>query len=183
MAGQEARLGQARGAGGLIPEERGWFVVNAADARWKDTGPSGFYCPFEGKLPFLQLGVNIGVLQPGQSLGRYHLEPGHEEDFLVLDGECVLIVEEEERRLGRWDFFHCPPGTAHMIVGSGEGPAIVLSVGARGNGKGVSSGVVYPVSKVAARHGVSVERETDDPVEAYADLSAHRSVPYGGWLP
>jgi uncharacterized cupin superfamily protein len=183
MAGQEARLEQARGAGGLIPEERGWFVVNAADARWKDTGPFGLYCPFEGKLPFLQLGINISVLQPGQSLGRYHFEPGHEEDFLVLDGECVLIVEEEERRLGRWDFFHCPPGVPHMIVGSGDGPATVLSVGARGNGRGVSRGVVYPVSEVAARHGVSVERETDSPVEAYADLPGHKSVPYGGWLP
>lgn len=183
MSGREARLGQARGAGGLIPEERGWFVVNAAEARWKDTGPFGLYCPFEGKLPFLQLGINISVLQPGQSLGRYHLEPGHEEDFLVLDGECVLIVEEEERRLGRWDFFHCPPGVPHMIVGSGDRPATVLSVGARGNGTGVSRGVVYPVSEVAARHGVSVERETDNPVEAYADLPGHKSVSYGGWLP
>ena len=182
MSSREARLGQARGAGGLIPEERGWFVVNAADARWKDTGPFGLYCPFEGKLPFLQLGINISVLQPGQSLGRYHFEPGHEEDFLVLDGECVLVVDEEERHLARWDFFHCPPGVAHMIVGSGEGPATVLSVGARGSGKGVSRGITYPVSSVAARHGVSVERETNDPVEAYADMPRSKSVRYGGWL-
>lgn len=181
MAGHEARLAKAKG--GLVPEERGWFVVNAAEARWKDSGRFGIYCPFEGKLPFLQLGFNISVLQPGQSLGRYHLEPGHEEDFLVLDGECVLVVDEQERRLGRWDFFHCPPGVPHMIVGSGDGSSIVLSVGTRGNGDGVSRGVVYPVSKVAARHGVSVERETDDPAEAYADGPRERkSVPYGGWL-
>jgi uncharacterized cupin superfamily protein len=177
----EARLTAAKG--GLIPAERGWFVVNAAEARWKDTGPFGLYCPFEGKLPFLQPGINISVLQPGQSLGRYHLEPGHEEHFLVLDGECVLVVEEQERRLVRWDFFHSPPGVAHMIVGSGDGPATVLSVGTRGNGKGVSSGVTYPVSEVAARHGVSVERETNDPGEAYADAPrSKKSVPYGGWL-
>ena len=111
----------------------------------------------------------VSVLQPGQSLGRYHLEPGHEEHFLVLDGECILVVEEQERRLVRWDFFHSPPGVAHMIVGSGEGPSTVLSVGTRGNGRGVSRGVVYPVSEVAARHGISVERETDNPLEAYAD--------------
>ena len=176
----EARLTKAKG--GLIPAERGWFVVNAAEARWKDTGPFGFYCPFEGKRPFLQLGINISVLEPGQSLGRYHLEPGHEEDFLVLDGECILIVEEEERRLARWDFFHCPPGVPHMIVGGGEEPCTVLSVGTRGNGKGVSRGIVYPVSDVAARHGVSVERETNDPGEAYADTPRFKSVPYGGWL-
>jgi uncharacterized cupin superfamily protein len=177
----EARLTKAKG--GLIPEERGWFVVNAAEARWKDTGPFGLYCAFEGKLPFLQLGVNISVLQPCQSLGRYHLEPGHEEDFLVLEGECILVVEEQERRLGRWDFFHCPPGVPHMIVGSGEGPSIVLSVGTRGNGRGVSRGVIYPVSKVAGRHGISVERETDEPAEAYADVPRPKSVAYGGWLP
>jgi uncharacterized cupin superfamily protein len=182
VAGTEARLTKAKG--GLIPDERGWFVVNAAAARWKDTGPFGIYCPFEGKRPFLQLGFNLSVLQPGQSLGRYHSEPGHEEDFLVLDGECILVVDEQERRLGRWDFFHCPPGVAHMIVGSGDGPSVVLSVGTRGNGKGVSGGVVYPVSNVAVRHGVSVERETDDPAEAYADTPrAKKSVPYGGWLP
>jgi uncharacterized cupin superfamily protein len=182
MAAPEAPLQRAKG--GLIPEGRGWFVVNAADARWKDTGPFGLYCPFEGKRPFLQLGVNISVLQPGQSLGRYHLEPGHEEDFLVLDGDCILVVEDQERRLARWDFFHCPPGVAHMIVGGGDRPSVVLSVGTRGNGRGVSSGVVYPVSKVAARHGVSVERETNDPREAYADAPrAKKSVPYGDWLP
>jgi uncharacterized cupin superfamily protein len=181
MAGSEARLAQAKG--GLIPDERGWFVVNAAEARWKDTGPFGLYCPFEGKRPFLQLGINISVLQPGQSLGRYHLEPGHDENFLVLDGECLLVVDEEERHLSRWDFFHCPAGVAHMIVGSGDGPSTVLSVGTRGNGRRVSSGVVYPVSKVAARQGISVERETDNPVEAYADLPRAKAVPYGGWLP
>ena len=177
----EARLTEARG--GLIPAERGWFVVNAADARWKDTGPFGVYCPFEGKRHFLQLGINISVLQPGQSLGRYHLEPGHEEHFLVLDGECILVVEEQERRLVRWDFFHSPPGVAHMIVGGGDGPATVLSVGTRGNGRGVSGGITYPVSEVARRHGVSVERETNDPLEAYADVPRAKSVPYGGWLP
>jgi uncharacterized cupin superfamily protein len=180
MAAGEAQLVKAKG--GLIPDERGWFVVNAAEARWKDTGPFGFYCPFEGKLPFLQLGINISVLQPGQRLGHYHLEPGHEEDFLVLEGECILVVEEQERRLGRWDFFHCPPGVAHIIVGSGDGPSTVLSVGTRGNGKGVSRGITYPVSEAARRHGVSVEQETNDPAEAYADVPRFKSVPYGGWL-
>ena len=181
MAVGQAKLGQAKG--GLIPSERGWFVVNAAEARWKEWGPFGIYCPFEGKLPFLQVGINISVLEPGQSLGRYHFEPGHEEHFLVLDGECVLVVAEEEHRLTRWDFFHCPPGVAHMIVGAGEGPAVVLAAGTRGDGKGVSQGVVYPVSELAARHGVSVEHETTSPLEAYADAPrAKKSVPYGGWL-
>jgi uncharacterized cupin superfamily protein len=181
MAKGRAPLTQAKG--GLVPEGRGWFVVNATEGRWKDSGPFGIYCPFEGKLPFLQVGINISVLQPGQSLGRYHLEPGHEEHFLVLDGECVLVIEEEEHGLARWDFVHCPPGVAHMIVAAGRGPSTVLSVGARGDGKRVSRGVTYPVSDLARRHGVSVERETDDPAEAYADAPRSKSVRYGGWLP
>jgi uncharacterized cupin superfamily protein len=177
MAVGEARLVEAKG--GLIPDERGWFVVNATEARWKEWGNLGVYCPFEGKLPFLQLGINLNVLEPGQSLGRYHREPGHEEDFFVLDGECVLIVEEQERPLRRWDFVHCPPGVAHMIVGAGDGPAVVLAVGTRGG----DTGVEYPVSKLAARHGVSVDRETTSAVEAYADLPrARKSVAYDGWL-
>lgn len=181
MAAGEAPLVAAKG--GLIPAGRGWFVVNATEARWKEGGTLGVYCPFEGKLPFLQVGVNISVLQPGESLGRYHLEPGHEEDFLVLDGECILLVDEQERRLRRWDFVHCPPGVAHMIVGDGDAPAVVLAVGARGNGNDVSEGVVYPVSDLAGRRGVSVAHETTSPLEAYADLPrAKTSVPYGGWL-
>jgi uncharacterized cupin superfamily protein len=113
----------------------------------------------------------------------YHAEPGHQEDFLVLDGECVLIVEEETRPLGRWDFFHCPPGVAHMIVGAGDDRSIVLSVGTRGEGEGVSRGVVYPVSLAARTYGVSVETETTDPREAYAASPPSAQVPYGGWLP
>jgi hypothetical protein len=74
MASRQARLAKTRE--GLVPEERGWFVVSAAEARWKESAPFGIYCNFEGKRSFLQLGINISVLQPGQSLGRYHLESG-----------------------------------------------------------------------------------------------------------
>jgi uncharacterized cupin superfamily protein len=156
-------------------------VLNARDATWEDS-PFGYFCTWEGEVPFPQLGINVSVLDPGQSLGRYHREPGHQEDFLVLSGTCVAIVEEEERELGPWDLLHCPPGVAHMIVGAGDGPAVVLSVGTRGDGEGVAQGVVYPVSEVAARHGVSVEHETDQPAEAYANVEPPTPVPYGGWL-
>ena len=159
-----------------------WFVVNARDARWEDAGPFGFYCAFEREEDFPQVGINISVLARGQNLGYYHAEPGHQEDFLVLAGECVLIVEEETHPLRRWDFFHCPPGVAHSIVGAGDEPAVVLSVGARGDGASVSRGIVYRVSEVARRYGVSVEQETTEPSEAYAGLPPMVDVPYGGWL-
>ncbi len=165
---------------GLVADVDGWFVVNAREARWRDSGPFGFYCDFEGKRPFRQLGINISVLEPGQSLGFYHRENG-QEGFLVLSGSCVLIVEDEERQLEAWDFFHCPPKTPHMIVGAGDGPAVVLAVGARGLPR---KGIVYIPSKLATKHGVSVTKETTKSAEAYADIPRSSRVAYReGWLP
>jgi uncharacterized cupin superfamily protein len=165
---------------GLAPDGEGWFVVSAREIRWRKWGPLGVYCDFEGKRRFPQLGINLSVLEPGQSLGRYHAENA-QEDFLVLAGSCVLIVEDQERDLETWDFVHCPPQTAHMIVGAGDGPSVVLAVGARGLPR---KGLVYPVSEVAAKHGVSVREETGKPAEAYADLLRPTRVVYGeGWLP
>jgi uncharacterized cupin superfamily protein len=164
---------------GYMPDAQGWFVVSAREIRWREWGPLGVYCDFEGKRRFPHLGFNISVLEPGQSLGRYHRENA-QEDFLVLAGRCTLIVEDEERELRAWDFFHSPPGTAHMIVGAGEGPSVVLAVGARGLSR---KGLVYPVSEVAAKHGVSVAQETTKPQEAYADLERPTRVRYQeGWL-
>lgn len=165
---------------GLVADVDGWFVVNAREARWREWGPLGGYCDFEGKQRFRQLGINISVLEPGQSLGRYHRENA-QEGFLVLAGECLLIVEDEERPLRTWDFFHSPPRTAHMIVGAGTGRSVVVAVGARGLPR---KGLVYPVSEVAAKHGVSVEKETTKPGEAYADLPRSTRVSYREcWLP
>ena len=116
---------------GLVHDERGWFVVSAREERWNDTGPFGFYCNFEGKKPFPQLGVNISVLEPGQAIGAYHREAA-QEGFLVLAGECLAIVEGEEVQLRAWDYLHCPPGTDHAVLGAGKGPSVVLAVGRRG---------------------------------------------------
>jgi uncharacterized cupin superfamily protein len=170
---------------GLAVDGEGWFIVNARESRWKDEGPLGSYCTFEGKRRFPQLGINISVLEPGEAMGMYHSENA-QEDFLVVTGECLLIVEEQERRLQAWDFFHCPGGTRHIIVGAGDEPALVVAVGARG--RGIGGGIVYPVSETAARHGVSVEHETTSPAQAYesvrADLPRSTFVRYRpGWLP
>ena len=154
---------------GLVVDGDGWFVVNARESRWKHEGPLGFYCNFEGKKRFPQLGINVNVLEPGEAMGMYHRENA-QEGFLVLAGECLLIVEEQERRLRAWDFFHCPGGTHHIIVGAGKEAAVVVAVGARG--RGVGGGTVYSVSEAAARHGASVERETTRSAEAYAKIRA-----------
>ena len=164
---------------GLAPDGEGWFVLNACEARWRDYGPLGAGCDFEGKRPFRQLGVNINVLGPGQPLGMYHRER-HQEGFLVLSGECLLIVEDQERPLAAWDFVHCPPGTAHVILGAGAGPSVVLAVGARGGRKGL----VYLREPAAVDHGAAVRQETTRPAEAYAPFPRPRRCAYQpGWLP
>ena len=164
---------------GLVADGDGWFVINATESRWRDTGRFGCFSNFEGKRPFCELGLNVNVLEPGQSLGLYHRERA-QEGFLVLAGECVLLVEGEERPLRTWDFVHCPGGTNHMIVGAGTGPSVVLAVGGRGGRKGL----VYPVEPLALEHGVGVERETTKPQEAYASFPAFTRCRYRpGWLP
>ena len=170
---------------GLVPEGTGWFVVNARDSRWRDGGPLGFYCTFEGRQRFPQLGITLNVLEPGQPMAMYHRENA-QEGFLVITGECVLIVKGEERPLRAWDFFHCPSGTEHVIIGSGSAPAVVLAIGARG--RGIGGGIVYRLSEAAVRYGASVERETKDArdayAHAYAGLPRSKWIKYNeGWLP
>lgn len=169
---------------GLVVDGDGWFVVNARESRWRDEGALGSYCTFEGKKRFPHFGINITVLEPGERFGMYHREKA-QEAFLVLAGECTLIVEGRERQLTAWDFFYCAPETEHIILAAGRQSAVVIAVGARG--RGVGGGVLYAVCKAAARYGASVARETCDPAIAYAKdwakLPRSRFVEYRrGWL-
>jgi uncharacterized cupin superfamily protein len=155
---------------GKKPEGDGWFVVNVADAVSMGVDDNLYGFIFDGgpgPAGFQQFGINVRVLGPGKPAAMYHAESG-QEAFLVLQGEAVLLVEDEERPLKQWDFVHCPPNTAHVIVGAGDGPCIVLMVGARNAG----TELVFPQSDVAAKHGVSVDEDTDD-----------RAVAYSGWSP
>jgi uncharacterized cupin superfamily protein len=152
-----------RTEGGLAPAGEGWFVLNAREARWLD-GEFGAFTRFEGAPRFPTLGINIGVLAPGQPSCMYHGED-EQEDFLVLSGECLLLIEGEERVLRAWDFVHCPAWTEHVFVGAGTGPCAILAVGSRSGGE-----VLYPESDLAQRHRAGVGRETTDPHEAYADI-------------
>jgi uncharacterized cupin superfamily protein len=159
---------------GAVPVGEGWFVVNARDVRWFAAGEGGFgpAAVFEDESTrFSELGINLNILHPGQPMSLYHGEEA-QEDFLVLSGECLLIVEGEERALRAWDFVHCPPWTEHVFVGAGDGPCLVLAVGARGRGEKL----LYPVNDAALRHGAGVENETSDPREAYAGFPEARPV-------
>jgi uncharacterized cupin superfamily protein len=177
---EEARLEDV--GSGLAPVTDGWFVVNVREGAWLTNDAFGAKCVFETDRPvvrnrpdlptrrFAELGVALRVLQPGQPSGMYHAE-SNQEDFLVLAGECLLIVEGTERRLEAWDFVHCPPGTEHVFVAAGEAPCVIFMTGRRGTEKHI----VYPRSDPPRRHGAGVETETDSPAEAYA--------PFPHWEP
>jgi uncharacterized cupin superfamily protein len=167
---------------GLVPGGEGWFVLNAREARWRHREGRGKSLPFEGPLDFPQVGIALFVLGPGEPIGIYHWE-SNQEDFLVLSGEALLLVEGEERPLKQWDFVHCPAYTKHIIVGAGSGLCAVLAVGAREHQAGADWGG-YAVDEVAARHGAGVERETTDAEKAYARFPEPVPTRYGeGWLP
>jgi uncharacterized cupin superfamily protein len=163
----EARLDDS--GSGLAPAGDGWFVVNVRDAEWwtsesGDKRPSGSECAFESQeFWFRQLGIRLHVLEPGEPNGLYHTE-SHQEAFLVLSGECKLLVEGAERLLRPWDFFHSPAGTEHIFVGAGDAPCVILMAGARSEDMQVH----YPVSELAARYGASAEEETADTKQSYA---------------
>ena len=164
---------------GLVPKGEGWFVVNAKEARWFEHEAFGSGAVFEGEPAFEQLGINIGVLEPGQPACMYHRE-NQQEDFLVLFGECLLLVEGEERPLQAWDFVHCPPGTNHVFVGAGDGPCGIVSVGRR-LGRDEEE-LVYPVEEIALKHSAGVEEETPDPKTAYAPYGRAAEAPYRSQL-
>jgi uncharacterized cupin superfamily protein len=158
---------------GLIPKGDGWFVVNAREALWEVNDVFGRNCGFEDpERRFTAFGFNIGVLEPGQPNCMYHGE-NEQEDFLILAGECLLLIEGEERRLRPWDFVHCPPWTEHVFVGAGERPCVIIAVGTRGG-----EGVRYPAVDVALRHAAGVETETSSANEAYAQFPGFAATPY-----
>ena len=177
---EEARLEELDS--GLAPVSEGWFAVNVRDAAWLTSEAFGARCVFEGAGPVLRgrpdlpahrfpdVGFTLQVIRPGQASGLYHAESS-QEGFLVLAGECLLLVEGEERLLRVWDFVHCPPGTEHVFVGAGDGPCVIFMTGGRTREKAI----VYPRSEPAHRHGAGVDAETSSPAEAYA--------PFPDWQP
>jgi uncharacterized cupin superfamily protein len=171
----EARLEDS--GSGLTPAEAGWFVVNVRDAGWRSTESFGSDCKFEGKAArFEQLGINISVIEPGQPNTLYHSE-GTQEDFLVLSGQCTLLIDGEERHLEAWDFVHVPAGTEHAFVGAGDEPCVVLMAGVREQ----PEHLLYPKSELAERYGASAKETTPDPDVAYAGYEEPERVRPSYW--
>jgi uncharacterized cupin superfamily protein len=183
---EEARLEDV--GPGLAPVSDGWFVVNVGEAAWVRNDAFGGRCVFESSprvladrpdlepKMFSQVGYTLAVLEPGKPTGMYHAE-SNQEDFLVLLGECLLVIEGEERQLRAWDFVHCPAGTEHVFVGGGDGPCVIFMTGARTPERTI----VYPRSEFARARGAGVETETNSPAEAYAPFAHWRTGRPDAW--
>lgn len=142
------------------------FVANVRDLPWVANEAMGAHCTFESEgRRFEQVGYSLVVLEPGQRGAQYHRELDNQEDFLVLSGACIAVVEGEEHRLGQWDFVHCPPGIAHAFVAVGEEPCVIFMSGGRHGNR-----YLFVRDDVALQHGIGVEVETSDQSEAYAAL-------------
>ena len=130
------------------------FVINLAEAPAIGAPRGATFVRLEPEgVTWPDTGVNVQVMQPGEPNGRYHSEPV-QEDFLVLSGECIAIVDGEERALRQWDLLHCPAGTEHVFVGAGDGPCAVLMIGSRRE-----DGCHYAVNDTAAKYGASVTKK------------------------
>lgn len=166
------RVGEASTEDG-VPTTAGWFVVNARDARWLHNEMRAV-CRFggEGEAHFDDLGIGLYWLQPGKPMSLYHHEAG-QEDFLILRGECILIIEGNERAAKTWDFAHCPPRTPHTIIATGAEPALVLAVGARKE-KGSAR---YPVEPTAVLHDAGVPDASTSATAVYARFGEPRPGP------
>jgi uncharacterized cupin superfamily protein len=182
----EAELEQTEA--GLVPASTGWFVMNARDARWFHKPGQGDSLPltgrdeFEAETYFPMLGMSIQILGPGEPNSIYHWET-EQEDFLVLAGEALLIVEGQERRLTQWDFVHCPPETRHVFVGSSDGPCVILAASSRQFQANGPWGY-YTIDDIARRYNACPDEETQDDAAAYARFPPAQPTRYrDGLLP
>jgi uncharacterized cupin superfamily protein len=149
----------------------GWFILNLGEMRWETLEGGGIWSSFEPpSAPSPLLGIGVHILHPGEAPGFYH-EESNQEGFLVLSGECIAVVEGQERRMGPWDYLHCPPGTRHITIGVSAEPCAILMVGTRTEGKIIN----YPADPVAAAHGASVRHDAGNARDAYAQWDGPRT--------
>jgi uncharacterized cupin superfamily protein len=161
----------------MVEERDGWFVVNVKDSPWYTRDGFGMSCEFAGGKTFPQTGVRIFMLEPGKPNCRYHREEA-QEDFLVLSGNCKMLVNDEEAALQAWDYFHCPPGVTHVLLGGAE-PCAVLAIGHRPE----KESIFYPFNEKAAACNAQAPEETPDPKVAYSDVPSWEPGETPEWPP
>jgi uncharacterized cupin superfamily protein len=150
---------------GHVPAGDGWFIRNLSELAWATVPGFGAWYDF---FP----GCHVHVLAPGEANGVYHSEDA-QEGFLVLSGECIALVEGDERRMRQWDYLHSPPGTAHITIGAGDEPCAILMFGAPDPHRTVE----WIADEVAARYGASPPHTTNRDTEAYGDIPPEVRIP------
>jgi uncharacterized cupin superfamily protein len=161
-------------AEGRVARGDGWFILNLGQMAWQTVPGFGSWCSFDAPNKNADepgIGVHVHVLMPGEPNGYYHAEAA-QEGFVVLSGECVAVVEGQERVMRQWDYLHSPPGTAHITVGAGTGPCAILMFGSPDSSRKVE----WIADTVAAKHGASVSRTTGRASEAYEDAPSVAAV-------
>jgi uncharacterized cupin superfamily protein len=166
---QEARIDTT--PEGQVAAGEGWYILNLGEMAWETVPGFGVWCDFDDPS-HPRVGVHVHVLEPGEANGYYHAEEALE-GFLVLSGECIAVIEGEERRMRRWDYFHSPPGTEHITIGAGDEPCAILMFGS----PDPSRKVEWIANETAAKHDASVERTTSRGTEVYRDLEPEARVP------
>ncbi|MGZ4181279.1 MAG: cupin domain-containing protein [Solirubrobacteraceae bacterium] len=162
---REARIQETKQ--GRLPGGEGWFILNLGEMPWETVPGFGAWRDFDwAERPGGEPGVgfHVHVLRPGENFGYYHAEEA-QEGFIVLSGEFLAVVEGQERSMRQWDYMHSPPGTAHVMIGAGDGPCVLVMFGSPDPRRKVE----WIADETAARHGASVERTTERDTKAYGD--------------
>ena len=95
---------------------------------------------FESMMKTLYLGaatgseriyVNVDFVKPGGKSVRYHAHSKQEEFFLILDGEGILRIEDENIPVKKGDFVAKPAGKgiAHQFINTGDQILQILDCG------------------------------------------------------
>ena len=154
-------------AGGLRPAGPGWFVVHLDEAEHLGV-PRHAYSALEGDERWSQFGMGVDVLEPGMGNAIYHREFHEDETFLVLEGTCDAVLEGELHHLDAGTLVHCPAGTAHAFVATGDRPCRIWMFGARGRTPDGEAWGEYLPHPHAREHGLDVAEPTADSTIAYA---------------
>ena len=158
---------------GVVRRQRPGGELRHAEGR-------GARLTFEGDTEFPQVGVSLFVLAPGEPMGIYHWE-ADQEDFLVLSGEALLIVEGDERP-APVGLRPLPGADQPRHRRRGRRALRRARVGAREHQRDEGVGRLSSRGgRAAPRRGV--ERETNDAAEAYAGLTRKPTACRDGWLP
>jgi quercetin 2,3-dioxygenase len=90
-------------------EVHGWMLSRAAGLR--------------------RIAVNLVWLPPGKESAIFHVHYREEEWAFVLEGRCVVELDDAEHELGPGDFVAFPPGVAHHVRNASADERLLLLEG------------------------------------------------------